>query len=1344
MQGKVQLPLLKDPPQLLKNLLTNHSAYSSNFLRNIRSYNMMFSFTSMGGKLESPSSIGNGPYVYRLHGQKLHLMGSLLPTSGSTPKFAQLYIYDTDNGISNRINSYGGRGISGQIDPVIVGEITSMLDSCNPLVQVFRSVKERVGTSPSESLKLRLVKDRKTDVGDIDSLQSTRDIVVEMQSDDGYRENIQLSELSLRSSRRRQNLSMREYFSFRLQERLNEAHTILLARNLLHQFIVDAFTMIESQRLSWFRCNQDKLRTDIFKGLADAVIRGDVNPSSQGKRIILPSSFTGGFRYKFQNFHDAMTICQKRGYPNLFITFTCNPKWQEIEQFTNQRGLKPTDRPDILCRVFKIKLDQLVDDLMKDKYFGRVIGLIYTVEFQKRGLPHAHIVVFLHPEDTYNTPNGIDYIISAEIPDSSTYPTLHEDVKNFMLHEPCGVGFDSSPYMRDEKCTKHFPKKFVDKTVIDEEGFPQYKRRDNGVSVEKNGVPLDNRFVVSYNDRLLSKYKAHINVEYCNQHKSIKYLFKYVNKGEDKVTAAFYSNGNQDGQVNDVDEIKMYYDCRYVSACEAAWRIFSFHIQYRTPSVERLSFHLPGEQSIVFRDDEPIDSVVQRNSHRISMFLAWFEANKKYPEAKLLTYSDFPSQFTYKSDSQEWTPRKRGSSIGRLFYVPPGSGELYYMRILLNICKGVTSYQDIRTIDEILYPTFKDACYSLGLLDDDREYIDGIIEASSWGSAIFLRRLFVTLLFSNSLTNPLLVWEKTWQHLSEDILHRQRSILNHEGLQLSDNEIQNYALIEINKLLLPTGRSLKDYPSMPIPDDSVVVHRTNRLLLDELSYDKASLCTEHEQLMTKLTEEQTNIYHTIIDAIDLNLGGVFFLYGFGGSGKTFVWNTLSTGLRCKGNVVLNVASSGIASLLLLGGRTAHSRFCIPIDISEVSICNIKQGSDLLELLSETKLIIWDEAPMANKYCFEALDRTMRDVLRFSNPLSKNLPFGGKVVVFGGDFRQILPVIPKGSRQDIVNAALNSSYLWSHCKVLTLTRNMRLQVESSQEDLDEIRSFSNWILAVGNGTVGGNNDGFVEIEIPDDILIKEALDLISAIVDSTYPSFAENLNSITYLQERAILCPTLEDVDAINDCILSMLPRDEVSYMSFDSICKSDMNVQSLEDIYTPKILNSLRCSGVPNHVLKLKVGTPIMLLRNLDRSMSLCNGSRLIVTQLGKHVIEAKKITGEKIGEKVFIPRTVMTPSNSSLPFKFQRRQFPICLSFAMTINKSQGQSLSTVGLYLPKPVFTNGQFGEDFGIQNWGFRSWSADSTKIRSFNHVKADAAGYSIQDSVIAARVASDWTN
>ncbi|XP_074580731.1 uncharacterized protein LOC141837184 [Curcuma longa] len=165
-----------------------------------------------------------------------------------------------------------------------------------------------------------------------------------------------------------------------------------------------------------------------------------------------------------------------------------------------------------------------------------------------------------------------------------------------------------------------------------------------------------------------------------------------------------------------------------------------------------------------------------------------------------------------------------------------------------------------------------------------------------------------------------------------------------------------------------------------------------------------------------------------MNAVDSNKGGVFFVYGYGGTGKTFVWKTLSAFLRSKGEIVLNVASSGITSLLLPSERTAHSRFAIPFNPNEESTFNIKQGSPLAELIVKAKLIIWDEAPMPHKFCFEALDKSMKDIMRFVNPLSLYLPFGGKTVVFGGDFRQILPVIPKGSRQDIVHATINSSYL----------------------------------------------------------------------------------------------------------------------------------------------------------------------------------------------------------------------------------------------------------------------------------------------------------------------------
>ncbi|XP_019171089.1 PREDICTED: ATP-dependent DNA helicase PIF4-like [Ipomoea nil] len=218
----------------------------------------------------------------------------------------------------------------------------------------------------------------------------------------------------------------------------------------------------------------------------------------------------------------------------------------------------------------------------------------------------------------------------------------------------------------------------------------------------------------------------------------------------------------------------------------------------------------------------------------------------------------------------------------------------------------------------------------------------------------------------------------------------------------------------------------------------------NRFIQEELAYDCGEQEKENQELVRQLTEEQKVIYNEVLIDIDRQEGGLFFVYGYGGTGKTFLWRALSSALRSKSEIVLNVASSGIVSLLLPGGRTAHSRFAIPIAVNEDSTCNIRHGSELAELLVQTKLIIWDEAPMMHKFCFEALDRTMRDLLRFINPRSSDMTFGGKTVVFGGDFRQILPVIPKGTRPDIVRASISSSYLWKSCKVLRLTKNLGLR------------------------------------------------------------------------------------------------------------------------------------------------------------------------------------------------------------------------------------------------------------------------------------------------------------
>lgn len=379
------------------------------------------------------------------------------------------------------------------------------------------------------------------------------------------------------------------------------------------------------------------------------------------------------------------------------------------------------------------------------------------------------------------SPEDVDRIIFAEIPDESIDIKLHELVKDLMIHGPCGIHNRNSPCMVKGKCSKHFPKKYNEKTTVDEEGYPLYKRRDNGRTLKKKKVEMDNRFVIPYNPTLLKRYQAHINVEWCNQHKSIKYLFKYINKGHDRVTAKVSQKTNEGGKTKEEDEIAKHINCRYISPCEAVWRTLGYEINYKNPVVQRLSFHLPGEQNIIFEDEDPIDSVLTKPGAQRSMFMAWFDANKEYPWARDLTYVRFPTKFVWKSKEREWVLRQQRPSLGRLFYVPPGVGEMYYLGILLHHSPGAFCHQDIRTKNHVVYPTFKDACYSMGLLDDDREYIDGIKETSFWASAHYLRNLFAILLMSSSMSSPEVVFDKTLEYLSDDILHRQRRMMNMEG-----------------------------------------------------------------------------------------------------------------------------------------------------------------------------------------------------------------------------------------------------------------------------------------------------------------------------------------------------------------------------------------------------------------------------------------------------------------------------------------------------------------------------------------------------------------------------------
>ncbi|XP_065642205.1 uncharacterized protein LOC124814644 [Hydra vulgaris] len=987
-----------------------------------------------------------------------------------------------------------------------------------------------------------------------------------------------------RATRIRNRVTLSQYNNYKLSIR-QMFSPIFYGKKLFQKYAVDAYVKIERQRLAFIRNNQNKLRSEQNDTLHEYVnnLANNLN-LRPGRVVILPSPYVGSPRALKENFEDAMAIIKKYCKPDLFITFTCYSKWREITENLNP-GESATDRADLVCRVFKTKLKCFLGDIFKHRVLGKVLSHAQVIEFQKRGLPHVHILLHFVNDDKLETAEDIDILISAEIPGQTGNPELFEIVKTCMIHGPCGILNPNSPCMKDGVCTKKFPKEFNPRTVAIFNGYPNYRRLDNGRVVIIKGNQVDNRWVVPYNPWLSKKYQAHINVEACMFIKSVKYLYKYVYKGHDCANMVI-------NESVDHDEINTYLDCRFVSAPEALWRIYEYSISDKSHNIIRLQIHLPDNQRLYFNEGEEqvaIDRAAQRDTHLTN----WFKLNAENNEARQYSYVEIPYHFVFGKNCM-WKVRQRGSDkvVVRMYKVSSFC-ELFFLGLLFLHVKGAKSFEDLRTVHGTVFNTFREACYHLGLLQDDIEWRNTLTEAAATRMPKQIRLLFSIILTLCEPDDPLHLWNTFKKYMIEDCIHHSMPVVLTEQA----------ALRQIESIINQSGKTLADY-NLPALDQ----------FLDNVpendDADVQVFIDEANRVRLLLNDNQRNVADAILAALSVEPTNenkhsrLFCMDGPAGCGKTFTYNYLIVKTQSRHIRTATAAWTGIAATLLKNGCTMHNLFKLPVPILETSTCNITLNSIHGRFLRQISLYLLDEASMIPKYALSAIDKLLQDIC------NNSFPFGGKVILMGGDFRQILPVVKRGRPAEVIELCLKCSEYWQYVQRFSLTVNMRVQIEEEE--------FSQWLLKLGSGTLPVKPEDPLRrcIKIPEQCFLSD-----NKSIEEKIFGVAEEAN----YAKRAILTPTNVDSLAIYEEVLHRLLGDVKTYLSSDSNETDDLNEINN---FPVEFLNSLTPSGMLVHCLKLKNGAVIMLLRNLDLKGGLCNGTRLMVRALHNNYIDGEVLTG--------------------------------------------------------------------------------------------------------------------
>ncbi|UYV66707.1 hypothetical protein LAZ67_4002638 [Cordylochernes scorpioides] len=911
--GKVRLPLIDLPPEPLRSLLSGENSDSVHFLRNIRKYNSCFQMTSFGAENQTHSV--TFPTTFSIQGQVYHRIGSLMPSENQPSRFLQIYFMgndDDDIQTDRRCQQIQG------VRRNIVQGLQRMLHQHNLLVQQFKTALENL---PSDAYRVVVNADRTppgqhprrynaptadevavvlagNQFGSRDIVLHQRDNLLQHVSDthrfydalqyplifwkgqEGY--SFHIPQIDPNTSQPLSSkVSSMDFYGYFIMVRRNSPNVIVQFGQLFHQFLVDMYAKVESERLRYITLHQRNLRAESYIHLRDALSTdANINPNSLGQRIILPSSFVNSPRYLAEYTQDAFCYVRKFGRPDLFITFTSNPSWEEISAALLP-GQKQLDRHDITARVFRQKLVKFIGALTKGQLYGAAVAWMYFVEWQKRGLPHAHILVWLANK---LRPTQIDSVICAEFPDPIQDPLLYNIVIKNMIHGPCGEYNPVSPCMKNSSCSKKYPKQFLLETQTNENGYPLYRRRApeaGGFTAKvkirgREEVTIDNRWVVPYSPLLSKMFCAHINVENCSSVKAIKYICKYVNKGSDQAIINLRREGRGPDPQN---EVRMYQCARYISSNEAVWRLLSFPLHQRHPAVIHLAVHLENGERIYFNQNTLAHRM--RNPPRTTL-TAFFSLCQTDSFARTLLYPDVPQYYTWNSSAHEWRRRvqgklvegqpgvKRSDTIGRVYAVHVSNFECFCLRMLLHNIKGPTSFAYLKIVNGSQYETFRETCAAIGLLENDNHWVVTMDEAVLCQAPTRVRQLFAILISTCTISNPQQLWITYRDEMASDI-HRYQ--LLDSSIRYNDL-IYNETLCNIeDRVVSICGKKLQEL-GLGAPRRNVV---TNSDILRELAYDTAELEDNVASMLPKLLPEQRRVFDAVLAKINLSQPIIIFL-----------------------------------------------------------------------------------------------------------------------------------------------------------------------------------------------------------------------------------------------------------------------------------------------------------------------------------------------------------------------------------------------------------------------------------------------------------------------------------